>query len=245
MLALERMGIRDPTVYVQAARRAFSLESLEDAAQSVPVLSQFQGAFALLERLARTGSVERDVLDRLVTSLIALPVTRDGYRGRLAQWVELHLLPSLPQPSGREVSEEDRLLDALADRASIATPFEWEGETYSLNRGAALREMKTIRAKQGGNNLDAVLAVFAHAHWLAGEPQALDQLRLRTTALRADAGRLVPTRSWPDAPDAPPQLKKTLDEVIRGLDKGHQGRGSVTRCPNSQAARRTSGLPAW
>ncbi|MGH9146296.1 MAG: hypothetical protein ACRD1Q_06275, partial [Vicinamibacterales bacterium] len=217
MLALERMGIRDPTVYVQAARRAFSLESLEDAARSVPVLSQFQGAFALLERLARTGSVERDALDRLVTSLIAVPVTRDGYRGRLAQWVELHLLPSLPQSSGREVSEEDRLLDALADRASIAKPFEWEGETYSLNRGAALREMKAIRAKQGGNSLDAVLAVFAHAHWLAEEPQALDQIKLRSTVLRADADKLVPARSWPDSPDAVPQLKKIVDDVIYGL----------------------------
>ena len=219
LLALERIGIHDPAVYVQTARRASSLESLEDAAQSVPVLSQFQGAFALLERLARTASVERGALDRLVTSLIALPVTGDGYEGRLAQWVELHLLPSLPDPSGPEVSKEDRLLDALADRASIVMPFEWEGETYSLNRGAALREMKAIRAKQGGNALDAVLAVFAHAHALAEQPQALDQLRLRTTALRADAGRLVPARSWPDAPDAVPQLKKTLDEVIRGLDK--------------------------
>ena len=219
MLALERMGIRDPAVYAQMALHAVSLERLEDASQSVPVLAQFQGAFALLERLARTGSVELATVDRLVTTLMAVPVTGGGYKGRLAQWVELHLLPSLPQPSGPGASEEDRLLEALVDRANIARPFEWEGETYSLDRGAALREMKAIRAKQGGNSLDTVLAVYAHAQTLAQAPQTLDQLRLQTTALRTDADRLVPPRSWPDAPEAVSQLKKIADEVITDLDK--------------------------
>ena len=81
MLALERIGVRDPQVYAATARRARTIEQLESPSDSVPVLAQFQGGLALLERLARTGAIGSERLERLVASLVGIDVGNGRYEG--------------------------------------------------------------------------------------------------------------------------------------------------------------------
>jgi hypothetical protein len=64
MLSLERIGIRPPALFALAARRALALEAVDPTAV-VPLLAQFQGSLALLERLARTGAVSPPQLEQL------------------------------------------------------------------------------------------------------------------------------------------------------------------------------------
>src|SRR4029434_9658549 len=100
MLALERIGIRDPTIYAAAARRARSIEQIDNHAESVPLLAQFQGAFALLERLARTGAMSREDLDRQTKTLVDLEIIGHRYEGRVALWLKDRLLPALRPADG-------------------------------------------------------------------------------------------------------------------------------------------------
>jgi hypothetical protein len=215
MLALERLGMTDPGLYAKVARRALVVDGLEDESKWVPMLTQFQGALALLERLARTGAVPPEMLHRLVTSLVTVPITQGSFKGGIAQWIESQLLPSLPADDSLQ---EDQLLGALADRALVRT-FEWEGESYRADPRAALQEMQAVRLKQGGNSLDVVLTVFRHAESLMQGLQTLDELKAITTALRADAARLASARSWPDAPGNAPEVKNVVDRAVKDLDK--------------------------
>jgi hypothetical protein len=215
MLSLERLGMADPGLYAKVARRALLLDGLEDESQWVPMLTQFQGALALVERLARTGAVPRETLDRLVTSLVTVPITQGSFKGGIAGWIESQLLLSLP---GDDSSREDRLLGALADRAMVDA-FEWEGESYRTDPRAALQEMKAVRVRQGGNSLDVVLTVFGHAESLMRGLPTLDELKTVTTALRDDAAKLASARSWPDAPDGAPEVKNVVDRAVRDLSR--------------------------
>ena len=83
------------------------------------------------------------------------------YDGALAAWIETTLLTTLPPPSGdSDRPLETSLLRALADTAETNAPFEWEGARYIADvTAASLRDLVAIRAKQGGNSLDAVMAL--------------------------------------------------------------------------------------
>ncbi len=219
MLALERIGIRRPDLYGRMARRALSIERVAEPSRSLPLLSQFQGALALLERLARTGAVRRDALESLVASLSALGMSDGGYHGQLTEWLRTQLLPSLAQSRDTDPSNEDRLLEALTDPLDSTAAFSWEGESYLLDASVSLRDLKAVRAKQGGNTLDAVLALAADARALAQAPHTLAQIKARITALRGDAGKLTAPRPWPDNPQHAPELEKTIDRAVNELSK--------------------------
>ena len=53
----------------------------------MPLLAQFQGALAILERLSRTGAIPEAALEPLAMSLIAVAFEDDQYRGRVAEWM--------------------------------------------------------------------------------------------------------------------------------------------------------------
>jgi hypothetical protein len=221
MMTIERIGVRRPATYARAARRARELEDVADRSLAVPVLAQFQGALAILERIARTGSVPAARLDDLVSSLAGLPVSNGQYEGALASWLDRELLPSLPS----NASDGDRrlelnLLTALAEKGESTAPFEWEGTQYVPDvTGASLRDLIAVRAKQGGNSLDAVLAIARTATAFESDDLTLESLKTHTASLKADAGALVAARAWPDAPDDVPDTREVLDRVLRDLGK--------------------------
>jgi hypothetical protein len=217
MLALERIGIREPKVYATAARRARSIEQIDNPAESVPLLAQFQGGLALLERLARTGAVGREELERLTMALVDLEITDHRYEGRVGQWVKDRLLPALRTTDGNHGSE-DRLLAAISEHTGSTESFVWEGETYVVDDAAALRDVKAVRKKQGGNTLDVLLPAVAPAYAIAHESKTVDEIKKRTTELNAAASALAPPRAWPDVPDAP-DSKKVIERVVRNLGR--------------------------
>jgi hypothetical protein len=218
MLTLERIGVREPRVYAAAARRALSFEQIENASESVPLLAQFQGALAILDRLARTGAVARGALEDVSAALISLEVTEHKYEGRVGQWIEERLLSSLTATDAT-TSLEERMLAALSDQVNSRNTFAWEGETYVLDDAPARRELAAVRKKQAGNTLDALLKAFKPAYTLAHGSPTIDQVKTLTSELNAAAAALVPPVAWPDAPDGVPDSKKIIERVIRNLER--------------------------
>ncbi len=159
MLTLERAGVRRPALYAAAARQAQQLSALDDRRAAV-ALREFQGAVALIARMADVRSIDAGTTEALVGSLLAVPLGADGrYDGALSRWVQRELRPALPPADDVETA----VLEALAGRRSVhvdaAAPVVWEGETYRLDIGAAEeRRLVRIREKQGPPSLDAALA---------------------------------------------------------------------------------------
>lgn len=232
MLALERMGIRRPALFALVARQARQVEGVGDAVLAVQLLSQFQGALALLDRLALTGAIAPPRLDELVASLAALRMTDGRYLGALAVWVASDLVSSLPAAEREDDRPmETRLLSALADRAETSAPFQWEGASYTADvTAASRRDLVAIRAKQGGNSLDDLLALSGAATALSGEGLTLESVRTHTTSLTSSGARLVAGRAWPDAPDDVPDVQRILDRATRDLGRIRMPR-DVSRAP--------------
>jgi hypothetical protein len=227
MLALERLGVRKPALYVVAARRAAALESIESDA-AVPLLAQFQGALAVLERLARTRALSSSALEQLVSSLLALTPDAARYRGGISEWLRTQLRPALP-PHLRTGSLEEGLLDLFVDRFDAeGSPFSWEGEDFVLDSSRPRRELQMIRERQKANSLDRLLAVYEQVNALAAPSLTIDAVRSAAGALRAAGERLLPARPWPDAPGATPDVARTLDRVVKDLD-GIRHDGDVAR----------------
>src|SRR6185295_7838612 len=84
MLTLERIGIRQPAVYAALTRHAQRLSAL-DAERGHMALAQFQGAIALVARLARVRTIDVPTAETLLATLAAVPLNHDGrYAGGVA-----------------------------------------------------------------------------------------------------------------------------------------------------------------
>jgi len=221
VMTLDRAGVRRPATYAAAARRARATEDVGDPAQAVPLLAQLQGAMLLLERMSRTGAIPASGIDALVSSLCQLDTSSGRYDGRLAAWFETTLLAALPPPAGDSNRPlETSLLRALAETAEPSGPFEWEGTQYVTDvTTASLRDLVAVRAKQGGNSLDALMTLTHALTPLQQDGLTLDALKTHTASLKAAADRLVAARAWPDLPDDVPDVKKIVDRAVRDLSK--------------------------
>jgi len=219
VVTLERAGVRRPATYASAARRARAIEDVGDPVQAVLLLAQFQGALLLLDRMSRTGAIPESGIDGLVSSLCMLETTSGRYDGEFAAWIETTLLPALPPSSGDSNRPlETSLLRALADTAEASPSFEWEGAKYITDvTAASLRDLVAIRAKQGGNSLDAVMALTRALTPLQQNGLTLDALKTQTTSLGAAGDRLVAARAWPDMSEDVPDVKKIVERAVRDL----------------------------
>ena len=219
VMTLERAGVQRPATYALAARRARAIEEVGDAVQAIPLLAQFQGSLLLLERMSRTGTIPASGIDGLVSSLCMLETTSGRYDGALAAWIETTLLPALPPPPGDSNRPlETSLLRALADTAEASAPFEWEGAKYITDvTAASVRDLVAIRAKQGGNSLDAVMALTRALTPLQQNGLTLDALKTHTTSLKAAGDRLVAARAWPDMSEDVPDVRKIVERAVRDL----------------------------
>ena len=221
VMTLDRTGVRRPAAYALAARRAVEIDRVGDPKEAVPLLTQFQGALVLLERMSRTGAIPSSAIDDIVSSLCALSASSGRYDGALAAWFETTLFPALPTPSGNaDRPLEANLLRALADTADAGTSFEWEGGHYITDvTGASLRDLVAVRAKQGGNSLDAVMALSRALMPLRRKGLTLDVVKAQVVAVKAAGDRLIVARPWPDIPDDVPDVKKIVDRGVRDLGR--------------------------
>jgi hypothetical protein len=163
LLALERMGTRDPALYAAAA--SLARRAGAGTAEAASVHRTLQGALGLIDRARFARTLDLATAERLLRSLLtATDGTADPARS-VAAWVEGTLLPELAravygaQPPGEP---ETTLLRAMAgDRAEgkeTLAPFDWEGLWYRADpgRGEFLR-LEGVRARQGSVPLAAAL----------------------------------------------------------------------------------------
>lgn len=174
LVSLEGMGVRDPAVYAAAARRAQQLTNLESRRAAL-ALAQYQGALALLARMARAHTLDAALSAALVKSLADVSLNDDGrYAGAVAKWLQQDLRPALlarlrpdATTDGRGVRlQADLDLDALVLSAlagprgsAPSTRISWEGQTYRLDLAASEEaRLRRVLDKQGNPSLEAAVA---------------------------------------------------------------------------------------
>src|SRR5205823_11686953 len=118
--------------------------------------AQFQGALAVVTRMAAVKTVTTARAQALVEQLIALPLTDDGrYAGAVARWVAAEIAGT---PSSRTDTREAAVLAAMSGAASgdgSARRLTWEGQPYRLDLGGAERKrLQHVRERQEGVPLD-------------------------------------------------------------------------------------------
>ena len=133
VLTLERLGIRTTAVYTASVRHAEQLATL-DPPRAFIALSQYQGALALLARLARVHSLDVTQEETLVRSLASVPLTGNGYAGGIARWLRGELLPLV---AGGEADVDATLLRSVTGRVKTdaAKPVlvSWEERDYRVD----------------------------------------------------------------------------------------------------------------
>ena len=191
MLTFERIGIANPAVYADAARRVSRLSALEPNRGFV-AHAQFQGALALVARMARVRTIDVATAESLVSSLILVPLNDDGrYAGAMTRWIRETLRPALTPSDGLDnailVALAGRPLDAGAGRPP-PTLVAWEGKQYRLDLTASeFRRLRRIRDKQNAIPVDVAVALGDVAGTLARE-----HVRPPRAAVRSPRSRRSP-----------------------------------------------------
>jgi hypothetical protein len=218
MLTLERIGITDPEVYAETARRVHRLAALESGRGSA-VLAELQGALALVARIARVGTIDVPRAQALISDLTAIPLNEDGwYAGAVARWIQRTLRAALPPATTAEAA----ILGALAGRPDAAAPvISWEGQQYRLDLAAAeLRRLRRVREKQGGATVDLASALDAAAEMLARDADVQGTIG----ALKTIADELPPTLQnepeiSPPGVEAPKHPREVIERSVKDLSK--------------------------
>lgn len=158
MIELERMGLRDPSLYVRAAEHAAQLNRLQPVADRRNPIAEFQSTIALISSTARSGHLGVSPLTSLLTSLWQQELSsRARYHMELVRWFREIFLPVLP----KRATLEETLVAAVAGvrDAAPAPLVEWEGRRYHVNLAAAeFNRIRAIRDAQQGPTLDAAMA---------------------------------------------------------------------------------------
>jgi hypothetical protein len=172
MLELERMGVRSGPVFRAAALMAGHLSAL-DGHRAFVAITQFQGALALISRMATTGAIDVATAGRLITSLSKLPDATDSRdAGAIAAWLRQDLRQALSASGELEHSVQAAVSGrGPARRGSspaAAGVISWEGQNYRLDLTAAEEQrLSRIRERQGGPSLDIAVDLSETARLLA------------------------------------------------------------------------------
>jgi hypothetical protein len=186
LLTVERLGSADPGLYAAVAREAATVDAIADAGRRTRALLGFQGALAVVDRLAASGSVDAGTAQDLVGALCtpSLSAARAGGAATV-RWVRNALLPALalaPVTGGTGDSQiEQQLLQALAGASGTAggaLVIEWEGQRHAVDlaRGR-LRRLQRVRTAQGTPAIDVALRLLRAseaAEAAASAPAAAD-----------------------------------------------------------------------
>ena len=165
LLALERMGTRDPTLCAAAA--SVARQARAGGGRAAAGHRTLQGALGVIDRARFARTLDVAAAERLVRSLVDAFPGGEGQARAVASWVESALLAELARavygtrPPG---DPETTVLRAMAgDRVGAGeglAPFEWEGLWYRAGPGRAeLLRLERVRARQGNVPLAAALGV--------------------------------------------------------------------------------------
>jgi hypothetical protein len=162
LLTLERMDVRDPTIFRDAVTRAAAIASRGGGERERISLALYQASLALIERLRLTRRLDLESATSLVRTFVQIPLD-DQEPAAVAKWIDTNLVSALgPAPaSDTPSSVETRLLDALAGGQSGAGAVQWEGQSYRVDvAGAERARMLAVRRGQGAFSLDTALEAF-------------------------------------------------------------------------------------
>jgi hypothetical protein len=264
MLTLERIGVRRASLYVLAARRAQQLSRI-DGHRAFAALGQFQGALALVARMAGVRTFDLATAESLITSLSSVSSNSDGrYAGAIASWIERELRTALtsatlrPEPHTTPVSDDGRhvgpeaddgdmegaLLSALAGaRAANRQPTPailWEGQRYRLDLpGSEAQRLRRVREKQESLSVDLALHLLDIAGKLTAVPLPLNDVSAAGAALK----RLSPAFAARNASDARDTSSVGVEGLRRGgeiIDRAIEDLARITSQADAQRAARVA-----
>jgi hypothetical protein len=159
MMALERIGITDPHVYVRAAQRAARLNTIDPVSSRRVAIAEFQSAIELIVRMKRVHGITEARATSLVTSLIDVESSpRSPYGAGFGEWLRANVLPDLP----KRATLEESLLAVIAGLPKDLGEFpmvDWEGRRYLVNPAAGeFARIRAIRQAQHNPTLDSALS---------------------------------------------------------------------------------------
>jgi hypothetical protein len=163
MLALERSGVQAPGIYAAAAARAHALNGIGDPGARRIAVMEYQGALAIVERMAQTGGLSADRASSLITLLNAIDFAGSDGTDRVASWIVDRLVPAVASPPAGSSIEASVLYGMSGGRSSEPPrTVEWEGIQYRVNSAdAEFARLRNVRRRQGAPTLDQALAPFA------------------------------------------------------------------------------------
>jgi hypothetical protein len=217
MLELERIGARKPATFAAAAKHADRLSGL-DPTHAFVALSQFQGSLALLARLVRVASLDRDHAELLVSALAATGVNDDGwYRGAVARWASGALAHEL-QLSGNYDIGFEQMLAGRRRAPGASTTVAWEGHQYGVDlSGPEQNRLQRIREKTHRASFDDIFELSSVADALAKSPSMAD-VQMAVGRLKSFPKIPVP-QLLPEGVNAPKEAREGLAHAIEELSK--------------------------
>jgi hypothetical protein len=184
LLTLERMGVEEPSVYAAFVRQAERISGVDRDRQHA-ALAQFQGAIALVARLALVQTIDRRTTNALLASLVQVPFdAQRGYRGALSEWLQRQLRPALHART--PVGLEDALVQSLGGRRGHAPrPIAFEGQAYLFDLATTeAARIARFRQAQDGPTLDQTMDLHRIASELRAAPAAASDERVAQLAER-------------------------------------------------------------
>ena len=239
--ALERARVTDLAVYAGAVRKATELSTIPSD-RSLRTLAQFQGALALVTRAASRGSLSREAVSRLVSSLSAVAISERGdYEGRILTWL-VNWLDDEARTTGQRVPTtaatpaagpdddvfegsvgriEQAVLRLLAGPSASEPRFiDWEGTRYRLDlaRAEAMR-MKKALGESTRPYLSSAGSVVVIADALAAAGLTREVLLQQAQAL-AQLAQGDATEGTEDSGDGPGRYREVLAVLQRAARAG-------------------------
>ncbi len=220
LLTLERMGVSAPATYLAAIERAVALDDVSGD-QRFWLLTQYQGALALVARMRQNGALDARGADALVRSLSAVPIQDGGYRGGVARWIRrdwaAQLLPA--------ADWEARVIASIAGVSGLpgAPRLVFEGQRYRLDLAYAERQrLEIVRRKQGGHTVDLAFALQAVIDRLLGEAGGAPEIRAAAARLREIAKESAPRLKLPGLVVMPPGVDAPRDGLEWTTDAANE-----------------------
>ena len=224
IITLDRIGIRSPSLYAAAVRHAVRLAPV-DGRRGFVAQAQFQGALAILSRMARVRTLNVRQVQTLIEKLVALPLGEDGrYAGAVAGWLRNDVAAALPLADTVEAA----ILAGMSGPPSAerVPRLAWEGQPYRLDLGAAeRRRLQQVRDRQEGLPLDLALDIAAIGHTLAADGFSIDDApRMATRLARMieetpQRPSRVETENVPPGVSQPQNVHETLQKAVEELSK--------------------------
>ena len=217
LLTLDRIGVQATPLYAAAVRQAQRLASLPGS-RAFAAQAQFQGALAIVARMAAVRSVTLRQAEFLIQRLAGVPITDEGrFAGGIVRWLHDDLLPAVA--AGSAATLEDAIVAAVAGPPSAdgtSARIIWEGQPYRLDLGfAERRRLHRVRERQEAVPIDVPVQIATLARRLGSDTPAdvsaaIGQL---STMLETVLKRFRPDAGGSAA--AHEIVRKTADELGR------------------------------